>query len=94
MPDLPSYQQLVQTGAISPYKQVTSGTAQLTLGTCVVPCTAVLATSLVFLSYGQPAGTQGFLSAPSNLFNTGSSFTVNSSSVADSSTFYWYVMNS
>jgi hypothetical protein len=71
----------------------TSGYASLTAGTVTISCTTVTASSQIFVSVNTPGGVQGFLSAPSGSITPGTSFVINSSSAADTSSLYWFMLN-
>lgn len=65
------------------------GIASLTLGTTTVSTTAVTANSRIFLSIQSPAGTLGVIAVTSR--NPGTSFTIGSSSLLDTSTVAWII---
>lgn len=65
------------------------GSAVLSGGTIVVSNASVTANTLVFLSVSTAGGTQGFLSSTKS---NGTSFTINSSSVLDTSTVNWILI--
>lgn len=67
------------------------GTSTLVAGTVTVATTAALTASLIFVTVKTPGGTQGFLSVPTIV--NGTSFTINSSSVTDTSTVNWWIIN-
>jgi len=69
------------------------GTATLVAGTVTVSTTAVATGSTIFLTCNTPGGTQGFLSAPAASIVNGTSFVINSSSVTDTSTVNWWIIN-
>lgn len=69
------------------------GTATLVGGTVTVNTTAVATGSTIFLTCNTPGGTQGFLSAPSASITNATSFVINSSSGADTSTVNWWIIN-
>jgi len=69
------------------------GTATLVAGTVTVNTTAALTASLIFVSCNTPGGTQGLLSAPSASITNATSFVINSSSNADTSTVNWWIIN-
>ena len=66
------------------------GVATLVAGSVSVSASSVAAGSSVLVSRMTPAGTLGFLSVP--VRNTGSGFTIASSSNADVSTVAWLVL--
>lgn len=71
-----------------------AGTATLGAGgTVVVATTSVTASSLIYLTVNTPAGTQGFLSAPTASIIDGTSFVINSSDAGDTSTVNWLIIN-
>lgn len=59
------------------------GTATMVAGTVTVPNTSVTANSRIFLTNDSPGGTAGFLSVSAKV--AGTSFTILSSNVADTS---------
>lgn len=65
----------------------------MTAGTVTVSTTAVTASSKIFLSANTPGGTQGVLSAPTASIVAGTSFVINSSNAADTSTVNWLIIN-
>jgi hypothetical protein len=67
------------------------GTATLVAGTVTVSTTAVTASSLIFVSYFTPGGTQASLSI--GTITPGVSFVINSSNVADTSTVNYLIVN-
>jgi hypothetical protein len=67
---------------------VHAGIATLVAGTLVVANTAITAESVVQLTYQAIAGTAGFLSVPVRV--AGASFTILSSSTADTSVVAWF----
>lgn len=67
------------------------GTATLVAGTVTVNTTAVTASSRIFVTVSTPGGTQGFLSIGTITANT--SFVVNSTNAADTSTFSYWIIN-
>lgn len=69
------------------------GTATLVAGAATVSTAAVDTASLIYLSFNTAAGTQGFLSAPSASIVNGVSFAIHSSSVTDTSTVNWLIVN-
>lgn len=69
------------------------GTATLVAGTVTVSTTAVATGSTIFLTCNTPGGTQGFLSAPVASIVNGTSFVINSSAGADTSTVNWWIIN-
>lgn len=71
----------------------TMGTATLSSGTVTVNTTAVTADSKIFVSVDTPGGTQGFLSAPSGSITPATSFVINSTSVSETSTVNWWIIN-
>lgn len=74
------------------FNSATMGSASLTAGTATVANPHVHSHSLIFLTVNTPGGTPGFLSVPSASISDGVSFVVNSSNVADTSLFnYWIV---
>ncbi len=77
-----------------PSTNLSMGTATLVAGTVTVATTAVKIGSRIFLSVNTPGGTQGFLSAPSASIINNSSFVINSTNAADTSTVNWWVINS
>jgi hypothetical protein len=62
-------------------------------GTVTVSTTAVSASSKIFVSCATPAGVQGVLSAPPGSIVAATSFVINSSNAADTSTVNWWVIN-
>ncbi len=71
-----------------------AGTATLGAGgTVTVSTSAVTAASLIYVSCNTPAGTQGILSAPSASIVAATSFVINSSNAADTSTVNWWLIN-
>lgn len=77
-----------------PSSNLSIGTATLVGGTKTVTTTAVKTGAKIFLSVNAPAGTQGFLSAPTASIVDGTSFVINSSNVLDTSTVNWWIINS
>ena len=69
------------------------GTATLVAGTVTVSTTAVATGSTIFLTCNTPGGVQGFLSAPVASITNATSFVINSSNVADTSTVNWWIIN-
>ena len=69
------------------------GTATLVAGTVTVNTGSVLASSYIFVSRNTPGGTEGHLSAPVASIVANTSFVINSSSAADTSTVNWFLMN-
>lgn len=69
------------------------GTATLVGGTVTVNTAAVTASSKIFITCNTPGGTQGFLSVPVASIVAGTSFVINSSSGADTSTVNWWIIN-
>lgn len=69
----------------------TRGTATLVAGTATVSTTAALTGSVIFLTCNTPGGTQGILSAPVASIVNGTSFVINSSESADTSTVNWWI---
>jgi len=69
------------------------GTATLVAGTVTVSTTAVATGSTIFLTCNTPGGVQGFLSAPVASITNATSFVINSSNVADTSTVNWWIVN-
>lgn len=67
--------------------------AAMVAGTITVNTTAVTASSLIFLTVNTPGGTQGVLSAPSASIVAGTSFVINSSNAADTSTVNYWIIN-
>ncbi len=67
--------------------------AAMTAGTVTVSTTAVTASSKIFLTVNTPGGTQGVLSAPTASIVAGTSFVINSSNAADTSTVNWLIIN-
>lgn len=67
------------------------GSAVLVGGTVTVNTTAVTASSLIFLSDGVTGGTPGVLSV--GTITAGTSFVINSSNGADTSTVNWLIIN-
>ena len=65
------------------------GTATLVAGTVTVPNTTASAGCTIFLTVSTPGGTQGFLSYS---LSAGTSFTINSTNVADTSTVNWMIV--
>jgi hypothetical protein len=76
-----------------PSSNISIGTATLVAGTATVATTAVKTGAKIFLSVNTPGGTQGFLSAPAASITNGTSFVINSSDVADTSTVNWWIIN-
>lgn len=75
---------------VSPF---VTGTATLVAGTVTISNTAALSSSKIFLTVNTPAGTQGFLSAPSASIVSGTSFVINSTSATETSTVNWQIVN-
>lgn len=69
------------------------GTATLVGGTITINTTAVTANSLIHVNHLTPIVTQGILSAPPASIVAGTSFVINSSSVADASVITWWIIN-
>ncbi len=69
------------------------GTATLVAGTVTVNTTAVATGSTIFVSCNTPGGVQGILSAPAASITNATSFIINSSNVADTSTVNWWLIN-
>ena len=69
---------------------IISGTATLTSGAVVVSDTNVTASSRILLTTQSVSGTHGYLRVVSRV--SGTSFTVNSSSGSDGSTFAWLII--
>lgn len=69
------------------------GTATLVAGTVTVNTTAVTTSSIIFISYNTLAGTPGSIEAPTASIVNGTSFVINSSSVVDTSTVNWWIVN-
>lgn len=67
------------------------GTAVLVAGTVTVSTTAVTANSKIFLTCGVVGGTQGILSVGTIV--AGTSFVINSSNAADTSSINWIIFN-
>lgn len=67
--------------------------AAMVAGTVTVATTAVTASSRIFLTVNTPGGTQGVLSAPTASIVAGTSFVINSSNAADTSTVNWWIVN-
>ena len=70
-----------------------AGTATLVAGTVTVNTTAVATGSLIFVSRNTPGGTAGHLSAPVASITNVTSFVINSSDAADTSTVNWVIVN-
>jgi hypothetical protein len=70
-----------------------AGTATLAAGTVTVPVNAVTAASNILISRNTPAGTLGNLSVPSASITANTSFVINSSSNAETSTVNWEIVN-
>ena len=70
-----------------------AGTATLVGGTVTVSTTAVTANSIIIAVCKTPIVTQGILSVPAANIVPGTSFKINSSSVADASTLAWWIIN-
>lgn len=68
------------------------GTATLVAGTVTVATTAVAAASKIFVSCNTPGGVLGFLSAPVASIVAATSFVINSSNPADTSTVNWVIV--
>lgn len=68
-----------------------AGTTTLVAGTVTISTTAIATGDNVILTVITPAGTQGFLSAPSASIVNGTSFVINSSSATETSTVYWEI---
>ena len=66
------------------------GTSVLVAGTVTVSTTAVTASSIIFLTHGVAGGTLGTLSV--GTITAGTSFVINSSNAADTSTVNWLIM--
>ncbi len=81
----------------APHASAILGTAALTMGTVVVNTSSVsAATSEIFITRKSPAtgmNTNGALSVPNASIVDGVSFTVNSTSGDDDSTFAWFIIN-
>lgn len=71
----------------------TVGTATLVGGTVTVSTTVVAAGTRIFVSANTPGGVSGILSAPIASIVAGTSFVINSSSAADTSTVNWSLSN-
>lgn len=69
------------------------GTATLVAGTVTVSTTAVSTGSKIFVTCNTPGGTQGFLSVPDASITNATSFVINSSSVLETSTVNWWIIN-
>jgi hypothetical protein len=69
------------------------GTATLVAGTVTVATTAVTAASKIFVTVNTPGGTPGFISVPTASIVAGTSFVINSSNAADTSTINWWIIN-
>ena len=69
------------------------GTATLVGGTVTVNTTAVATGSIIMININTPSGTPGLISAPAASIVNGTSFVINSSSVADTSTINWWIIN-
>jgi hypothetical protein len=70
------------------------GTATLGAGgTVIVATTTVTASSIIYISVNTPGGTQGIISAPTASIIAGTSFVINSSEAADTSTVNWMIIN-
>jgi len=69
------------------------GTATLVAGTVTVNTTAVATGSIIMVSINTPGGTAGFVSVPSAIIVNGTSFVINSSDIADTSTINWWIVN-
>jgi hypothetical protein len=69
------------------------GTATLVAGTVTVSTTAVATGSIIIVSCNTPGGTQGILSAPVGSITNNTSFVINSSNAADTSTVNWWIIN-
>lgn len=67
------------------------GTATMVAGTVVVATTSVSATSRIFLTTNTPGGTPGAVYVSSRV--AGTSFTISSTSVADTSTVAWMIVD-
>ena len=65
--------------------------AAMTAGSITISTTAVKTASLIFLSAATPGGTQGSLSVGTIVDST--SFVINSSNAADTSTVNWLIIN-
>lgn len=65
--------------------------AAMTAGTITISTTAVSASSIIFLICATPGGTQGILSV--GTITAGTSFVINSSEAADTSTVNWLIIN-
>lgn len=70
----------------------TSGTATLVAGTVTVNTPAVRTGSIIQVTCNTPGGTQGILSVPSASITNATSFVINSSSGADTSTVNWTII--
>jgi len=77
-----------------PSANTSIGTATLIGGTKTVSTTAVKTGSRIFISRNTPVGTVGHLSAPVASIVDSTSFVINSSSVLDTSTVNWWVIQS
>jgi len=62
-------------------------------GTITISTTAVTANSKIFLTRNTPGGTVGSYEAPTSSIVAGTSFVINSSSVLDTSTVNWLIIN-
>jgi len=69
------------------------GTATLAGGTITVTTTAVATGSIIMVSINTPGGTAGFISVPSANIINATSFVINSSDAADTSTINWWIVN-
>jgi hypothetical protein len=65
----------------------------MTAGSVTISTTAVTASSKIFLTVNTPGGTQGTLSAPTASIVAATSFVINSSNAADTSTVNWLIIN-
>jgi hypothetical protein len=79
----------VSGAAVSWANNGSIGTATLVAGTVTVPNTTASAGCTIFLTVSTPGGTQGFLSYS---LSAGTSFTINSTNVADTSTVNWMIV--
>lgn len=69
------------------------GTATLSGGTVTVNNTRVTASSLIFAMHNAPGGTIGILSVDSSKIVASTSFVIDSSNAADTSTVRWFFIN-
>lgn len=85
------WQKIITENNIKPVLYKAQGTATLSLGAVSVSCASLAANDIIQLNYRTMGGTPGAIFVSS--VNPGTGFTVHSSSLLDSSTFAWNVLN-